>query len=260
MKIVLIITSLGMGGAERQVCDLIDLFVKKGHDVLLICLTGEILNRPQSSSVTVVSLNMRKTLFGLINSYLKARKLIKKFNADIIHSHMIHANLFARLLRLSVYMKKLICTAHSSNEGGKLRMLAYKLTDNLCDLNTNVSEKAVNISIKRGASKPNRIIAVYNGIDTSKFQFNSISRIKLRSKLGLTEDTSLILSVGRLTEAKDYPTLLTSFSQLFVTKPNSLLAIIGIGEELVNLRSIVSSLGINNKVLFLGLRAYLNRD
>lgn len=98
-KITLIITGLGMGGAERQVCDLADQFSAKGHEVLLIAMTGEALNRPQSTKIEVVELGMAKTPIGFIKAYWKTRRLIKQFKPDVVHSHMVHANLFARLLR-----------------------------------------------------------------------------------------------------------------------------------------------------------------
>lgn len=55
--------------------------------------------------------------------------------------HMVHSNIFARLSRI-FFNPKLICTAHSNNEGGKARMLAYRATHYLSDLTTNVSQSA----------------------------------------------------------------------------------------------------------------------
>ncbi|ENK4570895.1 glycosyltransferase [Vibrio cholerae] len=254
MKIFLIITGLGMGGAERQVCDLADQFANKGHSVLLISMTGETVNRPQSNEVEVAELNMTKTPLGLIKAYWQARHLIKKFKPDVVHSHMVHANIFARLLRLTVPIKKLICTAHSSNEGGYRRMLAYRLTDGLCDLSTNVSQEAVDISVKRGAASADRIIVMHNGIDTARFTFNSENRISLRKQLTLSDNTPLILAVGRLIEAKDYPNLLTAFSLLPSDLSHAQLAIIGIGEEQTNIEALAAQLGLTQRVHFLGLK------
>ena len=254
MNITLIITGLGMGGAERQVCDLADQFAENGHKVLLISLTGKTVNQPQSESVEVVMLDMAKTLLGFIRAYWKIRRLIKGFKPDVVHSHMVHANLFARLLCLSTNIKKLICTAHSSNEGGRGRMLAYRLTDCMCDLNTNVSQEAVDISVKRGAAKAKRIIAMHNGIDTERFTFNPASRASLRAQLKLVDQTPLILAVGRLTEAKDYPNLLTAFAQLPYTLDSSQLAIIGTGEEQATISALAVQLGLTSRVHFLGLQ------
>lgn len=258
VKIALVITGLGMGGAERQVCDLADQFAENGHQVLLISLTGETVNSPHSNKIDVVALNMAKTPIGLFKAYWNARKIIKSFNPNVVHSHMVHANIFARLLRLTMAMPKLICTAHSSNEGGRLRMLAYRLTDHLCDLNTNVSQKAVDISVERGAARSNRIIAVHNGIDMAQFTFSQESRLRLRSELRLTNETPLILAVGRLVAAKDYPNLLTAFSLLPNEFSNSHLAIIGVGEEEERLHQQVKELALGSRVCFLGLRRDVN--
>lgn len=253
MKITLIITCLGMGGAQRQVCDLADEYVKMGHQVLLISLNDDILVKPKSTEVEVAALKMSKTIMGFIKAYWQACWLIKQFKPDVVHSHMVHANLFARLLRLCSRMQKLICTAHSSNEGGRARMLAYRLTDSLCDLSTNVSQEAVDIMVKRGAVTVKRIIAMHNGIDTARFVFNEQSRVRMRAELGLT-NAPLLLAVGRLTEAKDYPNLLAAFSQLPEPYKDVQLAIIGVGEEQAKLNLMVSELGLTARVHFLGLR------
>lgn len=254
MKIVFVITGLGMGGAERQVCELADYFAQSGHQILLISITGETVNRPQSIKVEVVELNMVKTITGFIKSYRQARYLIKQFKPDVVHSHMVHANLFVRLLRISTRMKKLICTAHSSNEGGRGRMLAYRLTDSLCDISTNVSQEAVDAFIAQGAVPSGRMLAMHNGIDTARFTFNSVSRATLRAELKLLEQAPVILAVGRLTEAKDYPNLLTAFAQLPDILDNSQLVIIGIGEEQASISALAAQLGLTSRVHFLGLQ------
>ena len=46
LRILIIITSLGIGGAERLVTSLADRFVAKGHKVMLVVLTGELNMRP----------------------------------------------------------------------------------------------------------------------------------------------------------------------------------------------------------------------
>lgn len=254
MKLTLIITGLGMGGAERQVCDLADQFAAKGHQVLLISMTGETVNRPLSTKVEVAELNMAKTPQGFIKAYWQVRRRIMQFKPDVVHSHMVHANLFARLLRVTTRIKKLICTAHSSNEGGRARMLAYRLTDVFCELSTNVSQEAVDISVKRGAAPASRIIAMPNGIDTARFTFNSEFRTSLRQQLQLSDNTPLILAVGRLTAAKDYPNLLTAFSQLPCNLNHAQLAIIGTGEEQTKIEALAKQLGLTQRIHFLGLQ------
>lgn len=258
MKIMMIITGLGMGGAERQVCDLVDCLSKLGHQVLLVSLTGSSVNRPQSIAVKLVELEMAKSPFGFIKAYQSTRRLINEFKPDVVHSHMVHANIFARLLRLTTDIPRLVCTAHNTNEGGRGRILAYRLTDRLCDISTNVSQEAVDAFVQQGAVPAGRMVAIHNGIDTDHFRFSSVSRIRLHAELGLADDVPLLLAVGRLNVQKDYPNLLTAFSALPSSYELARLAIIGAGEEEESLKARVIQLGLSNRVHFLGLRRDVN--
>lgn len=65
---------------------------------------------------------------------------------------MVHANIFSRLLRLFIKFPVLICTAHNKNEGGKLRMFLYRITDSLATISTNVSKEAVDSFIEKKSS------------------------------------------------------------------------------------------------------------
>lgn len=139
MKILLVITGLSMGGAEHVVVNLADELVKRGHQVKIAYLTGQALVLPENPNIEVIPIGMTcaKSFFS---AYFKLGSLIKSFKADVVHSYMVHANILSRLVRLTINIPKLICTAHNTNEGGKLRMLTYRLTDKMVDVSTNVSE------------------------------------------------------------------------------------------------------------------------
>ncbi|MFC5547917.1 glycosyltransferase [Massilia aerilata] len=254
MKIALIITGLGMGGAENQVASLCDYYAAKNHSILLISLTGETVVKPTSQVVRVAPLNMKKNIFSFISAYLMALRLIREFSPDVVHSHMIHANLFARLLRLVQPMQRLICTAHNSNEGGKLRMLAYRYTDNLADITTNVSHDSVNQFIVKKAAPLRKIIAVHNGIDCERFRFEWSIRQKTRRDLNLAEDIHVFFAVGRFADAKDYPNLFSAFSTIARSHKNCVLMIAGSGGNQAFFEAKARELGLANRIHFLGLR------
>jgi glycosyltransferase involved in cell wall biosynthesis len=254
MNIAFLITGLGMGGAEKQVVDLADQFASLNHNILIIYLTGEATVLPADPSIRVIGMRMTKTPWSFLNTYFRIRSLIQTFNPDILHSHMIHANIMARLLRLFTTIPRLICTAHSTNEGGSLRMMAYRVTDSLCDLSTNVSQEAVNSFVAKKAVPMKRMIAMVNGIHTEKFVFNPIARKQLRSEENISDSTHLLLCVGRLMKEKDYPTMLQAFHIIYQKNKDTHLWIVGIGEQLPTLLKMAEDLGILEKVKFLGLR------
>ncbi|EJD6393830.1 glycosyltransferase [Proteus mirabilis] len=258
MKIAFIITSLGVGGAEIQVTNLADEYSSRGHEVLLISLTGNSIVKPIHPQVKVIDLMMKKNPYSFILNYIKTRRIIKEFQPTVVHSHMIHANIFSRFVRLSQRMQLLICTAHSNYEGSKIRNIFYRLTDRLCDLTTNVSQNAVESSIKKKAVPKNKIKVMYNGINTKKYCYNPKTRDNLRKLLKINKETPLLLSVGRLTPAKDYPNLLHAFSLLSLPFNISKLIIIGDGAERKKLQELAEKLDIHNRVIFLGTQNDIN--
>lgn len=133
-------------------------------------------------------------------------------------------------------------------------MLAYRLTDHLCDISTNVSQEAVDAFCAQGAVGKGRMLAMYNGIDIDRFSFSDDSRRRLRNGLNIEEKVPLLLAVGRLTLAKDYPNLLIAFQRIINAGSIAQLAIIGVGEEREQLISMVAELGLCKRVHFLGLR------
>lgn len=256
MKILYLITGLGLGGAEKVVCDLADQMSNLGHQVKIAYLTGEILVRPKNVNVDIVFLGLNAGS-QLYKSSKKYKKLIQDFQPDVVHAHMVHANIFARLNRIGCKVPKLICSAHSSNEGGRLRMLAYRYTHTLSDLTTNVSINASNNFETLGAVPLSGIKTIYNGIDLTKFDKKEI-HTTLKKELNISDSTPIFLAVGRFNVAKDYPNLLNAFSILKKTayfkhkQPKLLIA--GDGELRSELELLVKNLDLQSNVLLLGKR------
>lgn len=252
MKICLVTTGLGIGGAEKQVCDLADMFHLDGHDVIIVSLTGKTLIQPENKSIKIYTLLMRKNPISMLSAYCELRKIIRTFEPDILHSHMLHANIFCRFLRLTTKVNVLISTAHNTYEGSKIWMNFYRYTDSLATISTNVSQASVDEFIRLHASTKRKMIAFYNGVDTNKFSFCSSSREKYRNEIGVADHDILILSVGRLTEAKNHSLLIDSFSEALKINKNLKLVIIGDGPDRHQLELQATKLGILDSFFLLG--------
>lgn len=247
MKILYVITGLGLGGAEKVVADLADQMIAFGHNVKIAYLTGEILVKPASSDVEIIALGLNSLKDFLIASK-KYQRLIKSFRPEIVHAHMVHANIFARLNRTFCPVPKLICTAHSSNEGGRVRMMAYRLTNGLSDVNTNVSQEATQAMVNKGAFTKSNVVTIYNGIDLNKFKNNSRSISEEPSTLNL-------IAVGRFTDAKDYPNLINAFAILKKNNRAIKLTIVGDGELKPQIESLIKEFNLDKDITLLGRRS-----
>lgn len=254
MKILYVITGLAQGGAERVVCDLAEKMFQKGYEVKIAYLTGDVLTRPIFNEIELIKIGLTSTI-SLPKAYLKLSIIVKKYQPDVVHSHMVHANLLMRLVRISTSMNKLICTAHSNNEGGALRMVGYGVTHRLADITTNVSRNAVNSFENKRAAPRGSMISVHNGIDLNKYLFDSKAKMKIIKELNIPDNYRIILTVGRFNDAKDYPNLLKSIFLLKkeVKYPFKLL-IAGDGELRSEFENIIQELRLTNEVTLLGRR------
>jgi hypothetical protein len=78
MRIVYVINSLAVGGAERQVLALADRMAARGHSVaLMVLLPSEI--DDWTTSLDVVRFNLHKTPLGSREHYRKARDSFAHF-------------------------------------------------------------------------------------------------------------------------------------------------------------------------------------
>lgn len=259
MKILYVITGLAQGGAERVVCDLADKMHEKGNQVKIAYLTGEILTSPIYTDIELIKINLN-SIRSLPLAYIRLLRLIKAYKPDVVHAHMVHANILTRLARLLSPMNKLICTAHSSNEGGSLRMVLYRLTNSLADLTTNVSNTAVSSFEKKYAVPKNSMRVVYNGINFDSFGYQELARNEVIDEFNLFIDTKIILAAGRFNESKNYPNLLKA-AKILKDKHSMLfnLLIAGDGELRDDLENMILKLGLKNEVKLLGRRKDIPR-
>lgn len=92
---------------------------------------------------------------------------------------------------------------------------------------------------------------VHNAIDLTKFAFNESLRRTIRNKLNITDDTFVIGHVGRFNKVKNQLFLLDIFNEIVKEKPNSLLILIGKGEDEIKIRDKIHELHLNGKVSIL---------
>jgi glycosyltransferase involved in cell wall biosynthesis len=205
----------------------------------------------EAAGIPVFSLGIRRKLPDL-GPVLRFARIIRKWRPDIVHSHMVHANLLARIVRFLAPIPVLICSARSIDEGGRFREILYRLTDSLCDLTTQVSQAGLERYVRMGAVPRHKIRYIPNGVDTERFKPNLEDRLKFRKELGV--DGFVWLAVGRFDPPKDYPTMLQAFARVVHKHSNTILLIAGDGPLRKNMENLARELGIEKRTKFLGIR------
>lgn len=254
-EICFLVTGLNVGGAEVQVVSLakrLQLLGWKPSVISMLPADGRLADELRSFDIGVYSLNMRagspnpQAIFSLIT-------ILRRLNPAILHSHMWHANLLARVVRLFLWRApKLVCTIHSGKETGYCRQLSYRATDFIPNRTTTVSRAAGARCVKMHTISAGKLSVLPNGVDVARFKANLGTRLLVRQALGLNSQFAW-LAVGRLEFPKDYPNMLRAFSRL--PTDNAVLLIAGVGPQKDELQNLIQELHIADRVRLLGLRS-----
>lgn len=253
LRIMLVTTSLMVGGAETQVYLLARSFKALGHDVHVVTMTppSDYDEALAAAGITVSTLGFSRGTPNPLGAIRLAR-LFRTWRPDVVHSHMVHANLLARLSRPLAWVPVLVSTAHNFNEGARWREVAYRVTDSLATMSTNVCVTGAARYRKVGAVPPGKMIAMPNGIEIDAFRRSDERRRRAREALGVG-DAHVWLSVGRLEPQKDLPNMLRAFAQL--PQGNRTLLLVGQGPLHDELMALAAELGLDERqVRFLGRR------
>ncbi|MGI9952918.1 glycosyltransferase [Moorellaceae bacterium AZ2] len=252
--IVFLTTGLVYGGAETQLVRLATRLKARSWEVKVVSMLPPqaYVEELEAAGIPIESLGMRRGVPDP-RALFRFASILRLEQPQVVHSHMVHANLLARLARPLARVPVLVCTVHTINEGGRHREWAYRLTDFLCDLTTQVSQSGLERYVRVRAVPQHKIRFIPNGVDTDRFRPNPEARARLRHELGLGNVFSW-LAVGRCEEAKDYPNMLRAFAMVLREHGNTVLLIAGQGSLREEAEQLANQLGLREKVHFLGLR------
>jgi len=253
-RIVFLSTSIARGGAERQVVDLAIALRQRGWSVAVVSMIPPTDHETELSDagVELKSLGMvqgRPTPAALI----RYARFIRQWRPAVVHAHMVHANLLARIGRLLVPSVPVISTVHNVVEGRRWRELAYRLTDRLSTATTAVSQAATDRYQHVGAVRKGHIVTVPNGVDLSKSTPSPSVRERVRRALGM-EGSFVWINVARLVPAKGHDLLLHAFVEVANAHATARLFVAGAGQEMDALSALATHLGLGDKVVLLGER------
>ena len=105
-----------------------------------------------------------------------------------------------------------------------------------------------------GKENENRFIMLNNAVDASAYTYNPAKRTEMRLQIELTDELA-VGHVGRFNQQKNHPFLLEIFAALLKKEPNAVLLLVGGGTDMQRIQAKAQTLGIAEKVRFLGVRS-----
>ena len=220
MKILMLISSLDIGGAETHVCELSKALISLGHSVCVVSASGSLVSDLGAADIKHICLPLnKKSPHSIFLSYLKLLHLTRKEGFDIIHAH----SRIAAYIGERVSRKRHICfvtTVHASFSATPVKKYMSRWGYYVCA----VSEDLFFYLRRNYDTDPDKIYIIPNGIDTSRFS---------PSKSGATMRSNDILFVSRLdSDCSDAAYSLCRIAKRLSEKHNGIrIRVIGGGDQ-----------------------------
>ena len=207
MRIVTVLTSLGVGGAEKQALAVAERMAERGHEVALLVLRPRLPEEWPTSLPVVSSRHPQESGRALQRDSGAGGDFLREFRPDVVHSHSFHANMLARLLAIGAPRAVVLSTVHNVYEGGWMRMMAYRLTDGLSQRTVAVS-KAARRAFCSAEGGESRQDASWSGSGSTLRSLLPIRHggARMRAELRAAEGANaefVWLAAGRIVPAKD---------------------------------------------------------
>ena len=243
MKITVFIGGLTGGGAERVACNLINDLSVKGHDVTVLSVSGVENTYGIDGRVKLISLEGKRRIklapIRVLSKMIKLKKFLKKNVTDLYvvflpktimalfhYKKYVHAPI--------VVTESISPTAYSKRKLNKLTR-CFKAADGAVFL-TDAAMKFYTdrIDLKSGIVIPNAV--------NPEFLLPPFTG----------ERKKTIVAVGRHTEQKNFPLLISAFSEIAGKFPEYTLFIYGGGHLTESYKKQCEKLGIADRVVFPG--------
>ncbi|MGI5347590.1 glycosyltransferase [Streptomyces sp. CA-250714] len=254
MRVLHIITGLGVGGAEEQLRLLLRHLPAHGVHGEVVTLTtpgavGEGI-RADGTRVTHLGMTGNRDLSALP----RLVRLVRRGGYDLVHTHLYRACVYGRIAARLAGVRTVVATEHSLGadtlEGRPLSPAVralYLATERLGTTTVAVSGTVAG-RLRRWGVPAARLCTVPNGVDATRFRFDPCVRAAVRQQLGLAPGAFVVAGVGRLVPGKRFDALLDAVAAL----PEARLLLAGDGPERPALHARAAALGIADRVLLLG--------
>lgn len=196
-------------------------------------------------------------LSRVLNSVVASRQLtprVRRFSPDLVLAYWVYPDGHAALRTARRLGVPCVVGARGSDIHVRSGINAYMTRRTIAGVDglLTVSKAMRAAAIRQFGASVERTHTISNGFNTEIFR--PLDRAAMRSKLGIEQDTRLVIYVGRLVESKGLRELVEAHARLVLREPKLRLALIGDGVMREQLGALISARGLNASVLLAGGR------
>lgn len=269
MKILFIIPSLRLAGAEQVTVELINALAAKGYCIHLLTFESDLSLKSAVDSSKVSFYHFSRRYKYDLSIAARVAEIIDREKIDVVYCVLQIAMLFGYLgLRLARYKPKLIDAIHTTinrtRKDDYLDKILYVPLMRRCDRVIAVCDTQKSHWVKKFPSLAERITTIHNGVDAQTFsrQVDAVAKTSLRKKLGIQDGELVIGMVAGFRPEKNHKDVLAAVSCLVKNGMPVKLLLVGDGGLRQELENIIGGSGLTNRVIMVGFtkepRQYLS--
>jgi len=256
-RIVHIQKATGIGGAERHLQTLLPRLDRQKFQVALLLLTDR--RQPAAEYATAFEPTAVRVDRVPIRSDVDPRCLLDVYRRlrgqgfDLVHTHLIHADLYGGLAARLAGIPAIVSTRHNDDpfRRGQVMRAVGRVVGWNCDRVIAISRHLAAFIRQIEGVAPHKIRSVHYGLAPTP---RSGRRAEIRRELALPADAPLVATVGRLTEQKGHAYLLRAWALVTAARPEARLVIVGDGPLRERLTILARALAVSDTVRFTGWR------
>jgi len=250
LRVVHVVQHLKSGGAETFVRGLTSGLRRSGLDVGILSIYPDGLNERERDALGVPVTSLERAGRGDIGAFARAISALRASRPDVVHAHL-HAGKYAgRIGAIAAGVPSIVFTEHGDEAGGALRTAVNRILHARTSRFVVFSESQRTAFAERERVPLERIVAIPNGVAEPP----AADRVEIRRELGVPEDAFIVYMPARFTEQKNHTVALQAFARAFADAPSARLVLAGTGPLEDRIRAEISSLGLGDRVRFLGFR------
>src|SRR3989304_1717172 len=260
MKILHVSKATGIAGSENHLLSLLPRLDRSKYEVTFMILTEPdksldgYFQMFEEKGIKTTRLIIRRDVDPkcLWEMYL----FIRRNRFDIVHTHLIHADLYGTLAAKMAGVKYIISTKHGYNEFRYNKF--YAMLDRISSY---FQYKIITISNALGrflneieGLSPDKMVTIYYGLDETRMSSSGSNQTDLRLELGIPHTAKLLCCIGRLIPIKGFKHIIEAIPLILNEFPAIRLVIVGDGPLRTELESLVKELNLSEYVHLLGFR------
>ena len=255
MKVLHVITGLGVGGAELQLRSILQ-HTRHDSEVVTLYNPGPVADMIRDDGGRVADLGMTRNT--QLSALLRLRRLIRRGGYDVVHTHLYRSQVYGRPAAWLAATPVVLSTEHSIGETHLERRpmtrgvrALYLATEYLSDATIAVSGTVRERLLAWGV-RDRRVTVIPNGVDLQRVAFDASARDRVRAGFGIPDDAYVIGVLGRLDPNKQFDMVIEAAAPLLGA--GTRLLIVGKGDEQGRLEQAARDCGAAGQVIFAGER------